>query len=312
MERRDNGLRSFAEAIDANPHLKLEPYYLNFVDDARSIIEDAQEIWEAVKRIIVRHNGGSELNPDVKVAIIAYSKGTISTRLYLKNLHILDDLGEPARWVSEFIAIAPPNHGTVLSLTTAPTGLWIWVWNQLFKESVHQLNNGYHANCLPFSSPSAIDFIEELNGHPMEDTHEDTYVASGNQFGQYMSEAPGSRENGDPLDKGTLYVTLFDESCRDGVGCHLPRINDCTTSSAYGSKKQGRSLAINLSPDAVNIPITGIDGGSNPVLEGLVVHTNIVHHPDTMCHALYTVAYHQADPTLICSVTNNLPKIPPR
>lgn len=326
MNSLDNGLRSFADAIDHNPKLNLVPYYINFVDNTRSILEDAREIGEAVERIFKRHNPSlaifpfHQTPPDVQVAIIAHSKGTISTRVYLKSLY--DPLPEypdvyPGPYprfhpVSEFIAIAGPNHGTAMWWPNPnhPLALQLWILFQLGKESVQQLNNGYSGfSCTSFTSyPSAFEFMEKLNGHAMTDTHELTYIANGNQFGSFAQEAPGSRKNGWPTYKGPLYVSMFDEQCRDSVGCHRPIIDDCPLLLSP-SPFQGRSVAANLAPNAVNIPIKQIDGGSDPQLEGLVAHINIAHHPDTICKALYTVAHHVAAPNLTCS-GGNIPYVP--
>jgi len=106
-------LPSFKLTIDLaeNRCLGIEPYYIHFgdteADHQRSIDIDASEIQEAVNLILDRHRLKDPANPNLKLSIIAYSKGTISTRKYLKHLH---DAGAPIP-VSEFIAIAPPNHG---------------------------------------------------------------------------------------------------------------------------------------------------------------------------------------------------------
>ncbi len=102
-------LPSFNDALVLNSHLGIEPYYIRFVDQSRSIEDDATAIGLAVKKILARH-GASKTKP-IKVVIVAYSKGTISSRLYLKG---------HADQVSEFIAIAPPNHG--LSPGRRPSG----------------------------------------------------------------------------------------------------------------------------------------------------------------------------------------------
>jgi hypothetical protein len=176
-----------------------------------------------------------------------------------------------------------------------------------------QLYNGFRGDTcdtflLPY--PDTRHFIKDLNGHSMADTHMSTYQANGNTFGQYPEEAPGSRPNyAFGTSKGALYVTLFDQQCRDGVGCHEARIDDCATGPLHGSALQGRSVALNLAPDAVNIPISGIPGGTDPALEGVTVHVNTVHHPAVICQALATAAYHKTDPSRQCSVSGNIPII---
>ena len=101
-----NTLPSFKRTLEANLGLGIEPYYIRFEDQDRSIDLDADEIEEAVDLILQRHDPNGTAN--VRVAIIAYSKGTISARKYLKNL----DAQQPAfNPISTFVAIAPPNHG---------------------------------------------------------------------------------------------------------------------------------------------------------------------------------------------------------
>ena len=48
----------------------------------------------------------------------------------------------------------------------------------------------------------SLDFIELLNGHPIEDT-------AAAPFGVHPGEAPGSRANGAALADGTMYVSLY-------------------------------------------------------------------------------------------------------
>ena len=209
------------------------------------------------------------------------------------------------------------RYGTTIWLApTLDLARWSWTLVQLFKESIHQLNNGYSGEtCVPIHTElpwppynsSAANFIEKLNGHPMVDTHMLTYFANGNRFETFPQEAPGSRKNGDFTTRGPLYVTMFDRECRDPVGCHEPQIDDCPS---FPMSFQGRRVAANLASTAINIPIRQIDGGPEPALEGRVAHINIVHHPDTICKALYTAAYHVADPDLVCAVLNHLPIVP--
>ena len=129
--------------------------------------------------------------PPVQVAIIGYSKGTISTRQYLKSLQeqVQDNGGismpspRPGyRPVSEFIAIAPPNHGIRLRFFSEAT-------DQI---SIQQLYNGVQpegTGCgTPFPNlfPQAANFIEILNG----ETALDGQVSNA---GSAPGEAPGSR-----------------------------------------------------------------------------------------------------------------------
>ncbi len=190
------GLTSFRRTLNDNSGLDIEPYYIRFADRTRSITDDAFEIGEVIDYIVRRHNEAFEpLNatsvPPVQVAIIGYSKGTLSTRQYLKSLlqQVQDNGGisMPAprpgyRPVSEFIAIAPPNHGiSSLALALGGSG----------QISVQQLHNGMRPD--PFCSdtfsnpfPQAVSFIETLNGEPVIDGMVSNTVPA-------PAEAPGSR-----------------------------------------------------------------------------------------------------------------------
>ena len=138
-------LPSFKIALDLpqNSLLGIEPYYIHFQDQDRSIVKDAEEIGEAIELILQRHGDPTATN--VKVVIIAYSKGTISTRLYLKNL---SKNWPDFRPVSEFIAIAPPNHGLASSANFIGDSL-----------ALMQLNNGYDENCNPFGDDTITILI---------------------------------------------------------------------------------------------------------------------------------------------------------
>lgn len=270
-------LPSFKIALDLqqNSSLGIEPYYIRFQDQNRSIIEDAGEIGEAINRILKRHNDPE--STQVKVVVIAYSKGTISTRWYLKNM--IPNF-QP---VSEFIAIAPPNHGLVSSNSLTGSSL-----------ASRQLNNGYDPGCNSFNDIQSENFVENLNGHPIEDT-----ITDSQQQIQYSGEAYGSRPNNPSIYDGILYVTLYANNNRDFVGGNTPS-NDC----------QGRRLAKNLSPNAVNIQVSDIDGFTEPG-----VHANTVHTPELICIALYTAVHHQAAPSgFSCSMENvdnrNVPIVP--
>ncbi len=277
-----DGLTSFKNTLDLpeNLCLGIEPYYLHFgdteADHERSIDEDAAQIQEAVNLILARQRLKDPDNPDLKLAIIAYSKGTISTRLYLKQLH---DAGEPIP-VSEFVAIAPPNHGLN----------WMGLSGSSGYPSARQLNNGYSSLCTPFGD-STLNYIANLNGHPIEDSE--------SLPGFYPSEAPGSRPNGTAADQGVLYATIYAADNGDFVGGSDPS-GDC----------QGRVLAKNLASDAVNLDDIVIPNQPAALsipdwLEPLISpetrdkfarHQNTVHHPEVIFRALYTVAHHQTPP----------------
>jgi hypothetical protein len=163
--------------------------------------------------------------------------------------------------------------------------------------------NGINAVCFPFitsvdCSPFAggtSDFIQNLNNH---DIHDSEVLSPGEN---YVDEAPGSRADTDqsgvrtPTSDGALYVTIFADGNRDLVGGDTPS-NDC----------QGRRLASNLSPNAVNIPVAAIPGGNDATL----VHENAVHTPEVMCLALSAAAHHRSPRGLTCSMVNGLPVIP--
>ena len=296
-------LPCFQDALELpqNQWLGIEPYYIDFTDQHRSLVEDARDIADAVERILARHDpahvpGAAYPTTAVRVAIIAYSKGTISSRLYLKSLHEQQyDLPAPRggfKPISELVAISPPNHG--LDLADVYTA---------FSQSLRQLNNGYKQGCSSFTlSSGEEDFIEDLNGHPIEDSQSAPP-------GQHPSEAPGSRPNGTPPHSGTLYVAIFADGERDLVGGLEPS-GDC----------QGRRLAANLAPDAVNVELAQIAPGlTDTGLADSEVHQRTVHAPEVICVALHTVVHHRApvdDASDIgdfaCALAGGIPIITPR
>ena len=313
-----NGFTSFGAALRANSHLEIKPYFINFQNNNRSIVEDAVEIGQAVDLILERHNSNYDVdNPDSitqKIVIIAYSKGTISTRLYLKSLYPAKDkffpdvLGGPTilpnrdsdfRPVSEFIAISPPNHG-LKQLVTSNSPL-----------SVKQLNNGYDIFCQPLNDYASTDFIAKLNGHPIQDTHVNANLIEYN----YPNEAPGSRSIEQPPEKGVLYVTFYSEKNRDLVGgdtpseVEYPLLSNCPNT-------EGRKLAKNLATNAENFPINveSIPVGTNiPGSNEIVVHRNTVHACEVIYRSLYTAAHHRPPLSInkgICISENSIPEIP--
>ena len=257
-----DNLPSFKQTLELpqNACLGIETYYIYFEEQGHSIALDADDIGEAMDLILARHQLQDPNNPDLRAVIIAYSKGTLSSRMYIKNLHD-NDLDVP---VSAFIAVAPPNHGlNVPLLSTASL-------------AARQLNNGYRGlTCLSLGA-DAEDFIEDLNGHPIQDTHPDNFDPTID----YPSEAPGSRPPGSSPQDGVLYVSLYASDNRDFVGGSTPS-NDC----------QGRVLAKNLAANAVNIEIAEITGNDD-----IAVHQNTVHAPQTIFTALYTAVYQQVPP----------------
>ena len=305
-------LPSFKQALDhaGNAGLDVEPYYIRLVDQARSITEDAREIGVAVDMIVQRHNPGYAVAapvapPPVQVVIVGYSKGTISTRQYLKSL--TTEVGDPEqpplpaprpdyRPVSDFIAISPPNHGLATSLFASTT-----------RTSVQQLYDGVAPASLTgpdcgdsYGNPLADDFIATLNGHSITDTQNAVSDA-------FASEAPGFRRDGQGPHAGTLYVSLYAAGNADMVGGDAAS-GDC----------RGRGVARNLAgnadgPIAVNVPIAGIgdDGQLLQSLRRLAVHQNTVHTHDVICKALFTVVHHRSPAGQTCAIVDNVPIVPP-
>jgi hypothetical protein len=271
-------LPSFDLAIKNNPDLNIEPYYIRFFDQARSISEDANDIAAAVDLIVQRHNPGfivtnPQAPPPVQVAIIGYSKGTISARQYLQRLQgavtYPDGVAEPDarpnyRPVSEFVAIAPPNHG--LSVP------WLRFTSKLSLQQLHNGRRGQSALTAAcgedYGSSQSNHFIEILNGDGSHD-----FIVPNTPF--IAAEAPGSRCEGKPPNAGPLYVAIYAENNADFVGGDTSS-GDC----------RGRKLARNLAKDAINIQIANIGGGDE-----IEVHQRTVHNPEVICKALYTVAH---------------------
>jgi hypothetical protein len=287
-----NGLPSFQQALTENEGLGIEEYYIRFLDQDRSITEDAREIGEAIELILQRHDPDYPAQAThVQVAIVAYSKGTISARQYLKSLQTqVADLPAPRpdfRPVSEFIALSPPNHGISTPLFALTQSL-----------AVKQLYNGFRPDGVvfdcsdSFGTAAATNYIQDLNGHDIADT------ISLDLNESYAEEAPGSRPDGDPPTAGTLYVALFANDNRDFVGGATPS-TDC-------AQPDGRKLALNLAPQAVNIEVPEI-AGTTPA----TVHANTVHTFKVMCLALYAVVRHRAPPLgQTCQSVNGVPVIP--
>jgi hypothetical protein len=274
-----DNLPSFKQTLQLpqNACLGIEPYYIYFEEQGHSIALDAAEIGEAIDLILARHQLQDPNNPDLKVVIIAYSKGTLSARMYIKNLYD-NDLDVP---VLAFIAIAPPNHG-----------LNVWPLLPNASLAARQLNNGYGGLTCSSLGADAEGFVEELNGHPIQDTHADNFDPTID----YPSEAPGSRPPGSPPQDGVLYVTLYASDNRDFVGGSTPS-DDC----------QGRVLAKNMAANAVNFEIEEITGNND-----IAVHQNTVHAPQTIFKALYTAVYQQVPPedATFEMTVDNIPIIP--
>ena len=257
---------SFAGALARaeNQDLGIEAYYIQMLVADRSIFEDAQRIGQAIGLIQGCQDPASPAG--VRVAVIGYSKGTISTRVYLRSRQMdlsVDFPGEVAldppgvNPVTEFVALAPPNHG-LRALPLLDTEL-----------PVRQMNDGVtRNNCVSYNVPLATQFMTRLNG-----------TVGGQWTG--MFETPGNRAKDAPVTSGTLFVAIYATGDRDLVGGDSPDPDgDCNTPP----RKQARNLGTN----AVNIAIA-VSGST-----ALAVHTATVKDAEVICRALYAVANHRA------------------
>jgi len=314
-----NGLTSFKATLDHgdNAWLDIEPYYIRLQQQDRSIVDDAADIEWTVEHILKRHDAShvpftASPTTAVKIAIIGYSKGTISARCYLARLHTPAQATGPCHFgvsrggfnpVSEFIAIAPPNHGLAANLVALlPVNPLV-----LMSVALKQLNNGYRHDCAQFltQGSQSMNFIELLNGHDIEDSQPPVSAPPGWMPGTYDTEAPGSRPNGSASTSGTLYVALYADSTSTGG---VLEARDLVGGSHPSDDCQGRVLAKNLAGDAYNIEVSAIPG-QQPV----DVHANSVHSPEVICLALYTVSRHQAPANpgaLSCTMDGQTPLIP--
>ena len=297
---------SFKQAVGLNAWADIEDYYIRFQNQGHSISEDATDISDAIDLILHRHDPTNYAYPyvsgqttDQKVVVIAYSKGTISTRLYLKSLRETVP-GMPAprlgfNPVSEFIAISPPNHGISLSFGSTC--------------AAQQLMNGRDVACIPFmdsvfTDPQPCDplleggpnFISDLNFSQALNASEE---APGSRPDTLPSRAPTS-----PTD-GTLYVAIYADRNRDLVGGE-DRL------SGQVNCDGDRRRAKNLSPNAVNIEVAGISNNSASTDLGrqLAVHGNTPHTAEVICQALYTAAHHRSPEGITCTLDGTLPVIP--
>ena len=258
-----------ALARSENQDLGVEAYYIQMRVANRSIVTDAQRIGQAFALIQACQDPASPAG--IRIAIIGYSKGTISTRLYLRsrqadlssvfpNEVALDPPGSNP--VSEFVALAPPNHG-LRALPGLDTEL-----------PIRQLNEGVtRVLCGSYNEPLATDFMSRLNG------------AAGGQW-TGAQETPGSRADGTPVANGTLFVAIYATGDRDLVGGDSPDPDhDCHAPP--------RKQAKNLGANAVNIAIDVPPPGSS-LAPPVDVHRATVKHAEVICRALYTVVNHRA------------------
>jgi hypothetical protein len=290
---------SVAAALAANPSLPIDAFYIEMPvhgsgqNPTRTIAEDAQDILAVIEGGLDSRGGIQVgiLNMPAyqtigRVAIVGYSLGTISTRFYLKNL--MGSRRNSAITVSEFVALASPNHGIASTLLACDDV------NQADRVS-RQLCGGRTATlasvlascgCGILSTPDEfatnqtgdLAFLDTLNGHPLADSCQATPAAP--------TEAPSSRPT---TAGGVLYASFFAASNADVLVGGNTQTGDCL----------GRKLARNLAPDAINREITGVPGG----VLNVDTHGNFPHHWPTICMALRTVTDHQvpADQTTACS-----------
>lgn len=284
-----------AVMLTENQALDIEDYYIEFAVANRSILEDANKIGEAIARVQACQN---PLDPaNVKLAIIAYSKGTISTRLYLRSRHAAgqtppdnlsgvypDDVtltphSPNINPVSEFIAVASPNHG--LRVVFPLDG----------SLPIRQLNNGRRGlSCASYPEAETTDFMSRLNG----------VTANGNDW-TGAHETPANRANDAPVADGTLFVSIYDR--HDFVGGDTPETSDC----AAPKRKQAFNRGVNA--QNIQINVEPVDGQSNAT----DVHVDTPKHPEVICRALYTVVHHRVPPqgtANVCDAPSGTPVIP--
>jgi len=287
---------SVAAGLAANPQLPIDAFYIemplhgNNQSVTRTVDQDAQDILAMIEGGL-DSNGGTQvgiLNMPAyqaigRVAIVGYSLGTISARYYLKNL--MGSRRNGAITVSEFVALASPNHG-IASVGIA--SVFIIGCNMANQPDLigRQLCAGRTATLVSaglltpcgcagapppvFTSNNSdeLTFLETLNGHPLVDSCQATPAAP--------TEAPSSRPT---TAGGVLYASLYAAGNDDLIVGGHTQIRDCL----------GRKLARNLAPDAVNREITGVPGG----VGNLATHGNFPHHWPTICTTLRTVVDHQ-------------------
>jgi hypothetical protein len=289
---------SVAAALAANPQLPIDAFYIEMPvhgggqNTSRTVEEDAQDILAMIEGGM-DSGGGTQvgiLNMPAyqaigKVAIVGYSLGTMSTRYYLKNL--MGSRRNGAITVSEFVALASPNHGIASAFLVGCDDV-----NQPDRVA-RQLCGGRTATVLSAAAPCGCGlatppafttnvsgddtFLATLNGHPLADSCQAAPAAA--------SEAPSSRPT---TAGGVLYASFYASGSADVLVGGNTQSGDCL----------GRKLPRNLAPDAVNREINGVPGGPLNV----DTHGNFPHHWPTICMALRTVADHQvpADQVAAC------------
>ena len=188
---------SVAAALAVNPQLPIDAFYaemeLHNTPQPHGVEDDALDI-QAMIEGGIDSRGRTQvgiLNMPAyrnagRVAIVAYSLGTITSRYYIKNL--MGSRLNGAVTVSEFVTLAAPNHGITLHLDPLTwTPIACGVANQQDRIA-RQLCGGKtasgpsaFASCgcalmlfppTPFTSNVLDDatFLETLNGHPLADS----------------------------------------------------------------------------------------------------------------------------------------------
>lgn len=307
------GTSSFAAALAANPGLPIDPFYLELPvhgsdhpeNQGRSIADDAMDILAAIEGGVdssgVTRTGilNMPAYPSIdRVAIVAYSQGTLSSRYYIKNL--MGNRRNGQTTVSEFIALAAPNHGVGGTFSCGNA-------DQLDR-SARELCAGRTAtvasqaascgNCTtvifdaepePFNTNVTGDdtFLTDLNGHG-------DFQAGGDGFTENCpngtvanpeSEAPHSRPT---QADGVLYVNLYAANNGDALVGGGTQAADCL----------GRRLSRSHAPDVSNMEITGVPSGLP-----FGRHGNFPHHWPTICVTLHAIINHAppADQTSACN-----------
>lgn len=279
---------SVAAALAANPRLPIDAFYVEMPlhgggqNVTRSVEDHALDILAIIEGG-ADSRGGQQvgiLNMPAyqavgRVAVVGYSLGTISTRYYLKTL--MGSRRSGAVTVSEFVALASPNHGIAsIAIGCDNPNQPDRVARQLCAGRT-ATGASVFAACGCANNPPAVfttnqagdeTFVETLNGHPVADSCGPAPAAA-------STEAPRSRPD-DPA--GVLYVNLFAWGNADLLVGGNTQWGDCL----------GRRLARNLAPNAENREIAGVPW---PLAE---VHGNFPHHWRTICMALRTVAEHAA------------------
>jgi hypothetical protein len=302
-----SGTTSFAAALEANPSLPIDPFFLELPvhgdghpeSVARSIAEDAVDILAAIE-------GGADSAGVVqtgildmpgyqgvdRVAIVGYSQGAISSRYYLKNL--MGTRRNGAVTVSDFVALAAPNHGAGGTFTCGTEDQPDRSSRELCAGRTATLGSQL-ADCgsCGFVEPDEFStnvtgdntFLTALNGHGNFQTTPD-----GDGFEENCgngvpadpaAEAPHSRPT---QADGVLYFNLYAAGNADLIVGGDTSSADCL----------GRRMARNHAPDVANVEITGVP---------IEVHSNFPHYWPAICTTLYAISNHAApaNQTAACS-----------